>query len=172
MADFSVKQALSPTERTQVYAAFPTVAAADLEAVLRVLPTTGEMPAAGEESNPVVALFSADTEEVLLDGLLVRIPSRVYCAEPAAGAELALTSRQRVVLHCIYLRHHDGYVRQRRLEQLVAAPAESFTIPFTFSLLSDYVKEILEVIEDALLPALVAGYVSFIRENPRYWQRT
>jgi hypothetical protein len=76
------------------------------------------------------------------------------------------------LLQCIYLRHHNGYVRQRRLEQLFAAPAESFTVPFTFSLIGDYVKEILEVMEGALQPALLASYVEFIRENPTYWQRT
>jgi hypothetical protein len=172
MAAFPTTQGLSVKERAQLQAAFPAVAAADLEAVMRVLPTSKEVMAPDGKSYPVAALLSADAEEVLLGGLLVRIPGRVYFVEPAAGAEQALTSRQRVVLQCMYLRHHDGYVRQRRLEQLVAAPAESFTVPFTFSLLGDYVKEILEVVEGALQPELVASYVEFIRENPRYWHRT
>jgi hypothetical protein len=74
------------------------------------------------------------------------------------------------VLHSIYLCHHDGYVRQRRLEQLLATPVEAFTVPFTFSLIGDYVKEILEALEGALTPELLPVYIDFIRENPLYWQ--
>jgi hypothetical protein len=100
----------------------------------------------------VKALLSADAEEVLLAGSLVRVPGRVYFAEPVAGAEQVLTGRQQQVLHSIYLRHHDDYVRQRRLEQLLATPVDAFTVPFTFSLIGDYVKEILEVLEGTLTP--------------------
>jgi hypothetical protein len=92
----------------------------------------------------VKSLLSADAEEVLLAGSLVRVPGRVYFAEPVAGAEQVLTGRQQQVLHSIYLRHHDGYVRQRRLEQL----------------------------ESALTPELLPVYIEFIRENTLYWQRT
>jgi hypothetical protein len=163
MADLSVKQELSITERARLYAAFPGVAAADLEAVIRVLSLSREV---------LVPLVSADAEEVLLAGLPVSLPGRVYFAEPAAEAEQGLTNRQRLLLHSIYLRHHDGYVRQRRLEQLLATPIEKFSVPFLFSLIGDYVKEILEVLEGALTSGLLADFTEFVRENPRYWQRT
>jgi hypothetical protein len=171
MTDFLVK-GVSTTERAQLYAAFPTVAPADLEAVIQVLPTSREVALPGGKSYPVKTLLSADAEEVLLAGSLVRVPGRVYFAEPVAGAEQVLTGRQQGVLHCLYLRHHDGYVRQRRLEQLLAIPVEAFTVPFTFSLIGDYVKEILEVLQGALTPELLPVYIAFIRENPLYWQRT
>lgn len=121
MADLSVKQAHSPTERAQLYAAFPGVAAADWEAVLKVLPPSREVLVPGGKSYPVVTLVSTAAEEMLLGGLPVHIPGRVYFAEPAVGAEQLLTTRQRVLLPSIYLRHHNGYVRQRRLEQLYSA---------------------------------------------------
>nr|GFD59392.1 hypothetical protein [Tanacetum cinerariifolium] len=81
------------------YAAFPTVPSADLEAVIRVLPTSREVAAPGGKSYPVQALLSTNAEEVLLAGSLVRVPGRVYFAEPAAEAEQALTGRQQGVLH-------------------------------------------------------------------------
>ncbi|GAB3636020.1 hypothetical protein GCM10027422_16100 [Hymenobacter arcticus] len=172
MAASLVNPGLSEMEQAQISAAFPMVASLDLTAVMRVLPTTRQVQERYGNSYPVVTLLSSDAEEVRLSGLTVRLPGRVYFAEPLATDESTLPVRQQVVRHCIYLRHHDGYVRQRRLEQLLAAPYELFTVPFTFSLIGEYVKEILEVLDTALLSELLASYVGFIQENPRYWQRT
>lgn len=160
------------SELTPLYAAFPTVAPAELEPALRLLPLGKQVQNRDGKSYPVSHLISADAEAVVLAGVPVLVPGRVYFAEPPAGAELGLTTRQRVLLHCVYLRHHDGFVRQRRLELLLAEPAATFTVPFTFSLIGEYVQEILVVLADNITPALLASYVVFIRENPRYWQRT
>ncbi|TVT42740.1 hypothetical protein FNT36_01200 [Hymenobacter setariae] len=126
----------------------------------------------GEEV-PVSNLLSPDGYLLTWQGKQLELPYRIYFQEPALGAEQLLTDRQRQLLQCLYLRHHDGFVRQRYLQQLLAsAELEAFTTPFTFSLLSDYVQEILEVLAAHLAPALLPSYVRLIGENPRYWSQT
>jgi hypothetical protein len=147
-------------------ALFPAVAESDLQAVLATLPadTVTQLKVAGHYARLITWRGSA-----------LALPYRVYFPEVAPGQVASLTSGQRQVLHCLYLRHHNGYVRQCHLEALFALstgePAD-FTIPFTFSLLGEYVQEILEVLVQHLTPALEASYVQLIRENPYYWQQT
>ncbi len=145
---------------------FPSVAESDLRAVRALLPadTAQQLAATGQ---PLRLIAWRGTALVL--------PYRVYFPVPGAEQVRGLTSTQRQVFHCLYLRHHDGYVRQRHLEALLAlAPGElaDFTTPFTFSLLGEYVREIVEVLARHLTPGLEASYVRLIRENPLYWQQT
>ncbi|MDR3081774.1 MAG: hypothetical protein LBV60_12755, partial [Streptomyces sp.] len=93
------------------------------------------MPAAGLE--PVHPF------QVEVQGETVAIPSRIYNEEPEAGLERSLTGTQRLILHCLYSRHSDGRVRQRRLEQLVSS-SEPWVVPFVVQLAGEYVLEILE----------------------------
>lgn len=141
--DALLHQLLPGRERRQLAALFPTVVEGEVKAVLALLPwdTSGRL-ANGN-------LLSPDARLITWQGAQLALPYRVYFPEPAAGGLLRLTNRQRQLLHCLYLRHHDGYVRQRHLEALFAlsdgAP-EAFTTPFTFSLIGEYVREILEVL--------------------------
>lgn len=70
-------------------------------------------------------------------------------------------------------RHHDGYVRQRHLEPLVAEPGE-WVVPFVVQLLGEYVVEIHEAILARLLPILDRSadareaYRRFVAANPDF----
>jgi hypothetical protein len=144
---------------------FPTVAPADVQAVWAGIPLLKKSRLLSGEEIAAASLLSPDCQ--------LAIPCRVYFQEPAVAVEQQLTSQQRQLLGCLYLRHHDGFVRQRRLAQLLTASVqEPFTTPFTFSLLGDYVQEILETLAAHLTPALLVSYVELIRENPRYWSQT
>jgi hypothetical protein len=99
------------------------------------------------------------------------IPCRNYFNEPADEKETQLTALQKTILNCIYLRHHNGFVRQRRLEQLINRD-DYFVIPYTFQLLGEYVVEILEVLEAHVNSTTITNYVKFINENKKYWQQT
>lgn len=147
-------------------ALFPAVAESDLQAVLTML-----------SADTVTQLKVGDQHARLITwrGTALALPYRVDIPELAPAQVASLTSGQRQVLHCLYLRHHNGYVRQRYLEALFtlgAGEPADFTTPFTFSLLGEYVQEILEVLAQHLTPALEARYVQLIRENPLYWQQT
>ncbi|SHL01091.1 hypothetical protein [Hymenobacter psychrotolerans] len=84
-------------------------------------------------------------QEVLLLGQKLTIPGRVYSELPTEEAITTLSSSQQVILNCLFLRHHDGFVRQKCLEQLVDID-EYFIAPFVVHLLGEYVIEILFVV--------------------------
>jgi len=152
---------------------FPTVAQADVQAALACIPLRKGSRMASGEAIPLPDWLSPDSQLITWQGRQLELPYRVYFQEPAPGVEQRLTDKQRQLLHCLYVRHHDGFVRQRHLEQVLASgEPEVFTTPFTFSLLGDYVREILEVVAAHLAPPLLASYVRLIQENPRYWSQT
>ena len=150
---------------------FPSVAQTEVQAVLGLLPLEVSRQLVNSNSE---SLLSKECCLLTWNGMQLVLPYRVYFREPAADELHRLTSRQRQVLHCLYLRYYDGYVRQRHVEALFALSEglpEAFTTPFTFSLLGEYVEEILAVLAQQLTPALLASYVKLINENPLYWQQ-
>jgi len=169
----SVEQLASVQEIGSLGSLFPAVSPAEVLVVLALIPPEKKSRSATAEAWPLSRLTSPEAHLLTWQGARVAIPYRVYFQEPLPSAEQQLTGRQRQLLACLYLRHHDGFVRQRRLEQLFReGEQQAFTIPFTFSLLGDYVQEILEVLAAHLTPALLASYGEFIQENPRYWSQT
>lgn len=170
------KERLPDRDWQPLAALFPGVGANDVQAVLDLIPLdTSRKLANGQLLRPA-DFFSEETRRITWQETPLAVPYRLYVREPAPEAVQRLTARQRQVLHCLYLRHYDGYLRQRHREALFAVGAnsvlEAFTVPFTFSLLGEYVQEILEVLAANLTPALLASYVALIKQNPLYWQQT
>ncbi|MEU0332816.1 hypothetical protein [Streptomyces sp. NPDC006193] len=143
--------------------AFPSRLAGDVRSVLAVMPVGAILP--GEH-------FSVEVR-----GETVAIPSRIYSDEPDGGSEECLTETQRMLLHCLYSRHSDGRVRQRRLEHIVGS-SEPWVVPFVVQLAGEYVVEILEGIRHGLPGLDVPGsyqrrlYGEFIARNPAFFART
>ena len=106
-----------------------------------------------------------------LDNETLVIPYRLYFNEPDKEKERALTETQKAILNCIYLRHHDGFLRQRRLEQLVDT-SYYWTIPFLIQLLGEYVFEILVILDKHINDKNIHLYQKFIKENPKHWRLT
>jgi hypothetical protein len=102
---------------------------------------------------------------------------RIYNPEPPGEVEAALSTTQRTVLHCLYTRHHDGFVRQRHLQQIVASE-QPWIVPFVIQLIGEYVLEILINVRDALTDLDVQGssqqmrFGGFIAENPEFFELT
>ena len=151
----------SPRELSS--SAFPAELADDVQAVLAVMPVSRHRP---------VAPFS-----VIVQGQQVSIPGRVYNDEPSPESVAALSSRQRQVLHCLYSRHWDGWVRQRHLAQILSA-GDPWVIPFVVQLVGEYVLEILVDISEELRGLGATGdgcriaYGEFIVANPAFFART
>jgi hypothetical protein len=84
-----------------------------------------------------------------------------------------MAPRAQLALRCLYTRHHDGYVRQRNLDQVVSAP-EAWVVPYVVQLVGEYVVEIIEVIAAALPQLTVRGspqralYGRFAADNPAF----
>ncbi len=111
-------------------------------------------------------------QEIILNGQKLIIPRRVYFDNPNDIAENNLTFTQQTILNCIYLRHHNGFIRQQRLEKLIDNVDDDFVIPYIFQLLGEYVMEILEVADKHINDKTIENYLKFFIENPKYRQVT
>lgn len=96
------------------------------------------------------------------------MPYRIYFDEPDQVLEKGLTLREQSILHCIFLRHHNGYIREKRLKALMHID-EYWIIPFTIQCLGEYVYEILEIFDGHIDEKNLKSYQLFMVENPKYW---
>ena len=78
-----------------------------------------------------------------------------------------LTNLQKEILSSLYTRHHDGFVRERHLRQLLGVD-EPWLPPFVIRLLGEYVVEICELIADRVGAMPRDTYAKFAMENPDY----
>ncbi|MFI5527471.1 hypothetical protein ACIA8O_02835 [Kitasatospora sp. NPDC051853] len=143
--------------------AFPGELAAEAVGLIAVLPEARHR--------------SDHTFTVLVGGEDLAIPDRIYRSELPSSEVVSLTERQRLMLHCLYTRHHDGRVRQRHLAPLLTA-TEPWVVPYTVQLTGEYVLEILTDLRDGYRELLVPGsrgsavYGQFVVENPEFFART
>lgn len=82
------------------------------------------------------------------------IPYRIYHDPPALEALQALTPIQQMMLSCWYTRHHDGFLRQRHLDQVIGVPLPWVT-PFVVALSGEELVEPWVVVAEAHV--VVAG---------------
>lgn len=126
---------------------------------------------------PHAWLAPIDSFQVEVQGGVIAIPYRIYHGEPRPKAERSLRATQQVILHYLYSRHHDGYVRQRHLEQIVGE-GDPWVVPVVMQLAGEYVLEILDVINRRLAGLGVPYsaqrrlYGEFIVRNPALFART
>ncbi|WP_156121599.1 hypothetical protein [Alistipes sp. ZOR0009] len=151
---------------------FPSDLAADLKAVISILPLNQNSIKLCDGNIPYIKdLINSESINILLNGENLLIPHRIYFDEPDVYFENQLNRKQKIILNCIYLRHHNGYIRESRLKDLNEAN-EYWSIPFTIQLLGEYVFEILEVLDKHINNDTLENYCKFIEENPKYWKKT
>lgn len=138
---------------TTLASAFPAALTEDAAAVTALM-----QPARlGVTSSPWTVAVSGERVEVL---------GRLYNDEPEQSE--VLSPRQRTILQCIYTRNHDGYVRQKYVQQVIGS-TEPWVVPFILEVAGEYLPQILDDINQGL-PDLDL-YGQFIRDNPAYFDR-
>jgi hypothetical protein len=158
------------TDRLQ--SCFPQTLMADVNDVLNILPfSTNDVKLSNGQTYKVDNLIHPTFLTVQLDKEVLNIPYRLYFNEPEKEDEAKLTDTQKTILNCIYLRHHNGHLRESRLRKLLDKN-DYWIIPFTFQLLGEYVLEILEVLDKHINDINIDNYQRFAKENPKYWQQT
>jgi hypothetical protein len=143
----------------RLFKCFPDSLRDDVEVVMNVL--------SFDEGD----VISSGSYTVRFQDKTLEIPDRLYFDEPSEIQAAKLTDEQKTILNCLFLRHHDGYLRQRRLEQLCNR-SQAYIIPFTFQLLGEYVREILVVLDKHINEKTINGYLDFIRQNDKYFGQT
>ncbi len=152
--------------------AFPKHLEDDLKTVFSIIPfELNSIKFRDGSVHEIKNLINESKIKVKLGNEELEIPYRLHFNEPSKIQENKLTNRQKVILNCIYLRHHDGYLRERRLKELKNVQ-ESFSAPFTFQLLGEYVFEILEELYNQLNDTRLEQYKRIALENPKYWEQT
>jgi hypothetical protein len=136
----------------ELTASFPAVLAADVRVVQALL-----------RRPPWAGRFT-----VTLAAGVVDIP---YRAEIDGPIPQSLTPTQQLILACVQTRHHDGYVRQAHIEPLLGQRDE-WICPFVWTLLGEYVIEIVQQIADSADRLDHALYADFLARNPRFRELT
>lgn len=159
-------------EREKILNSFPATLKQDVEKVIEILPLNDHnVLLVDGQIHKVDDLIHPNEQVVFLNNEALKIPYRLYFNEPSADKEKLLSDLQKTILNCIYLRHHNGYIRQRRLEKLTDK-TDYFAVPFVFPLLGEYVLEVLVVLDRHINNQTVDDYIKFINENKKYWQQT
>ena len=158
-------------EKETILNAFPAGLRQEVGKVIEILPAEKSVLHADGQFYNMSDSINSYEQIMSLDKELLRIPYRIYINEPSLDNEILLSDLQKTILNCIYLRHNNGFIRQRRLELLINK-TDYFVVAFTFQLLGEYVMEILEVINKLINEKTLTLYVRFINENPKYWQQT
>ena len=91
-------------------------------------------------------------------------PYRVYNDDICDNIE-NFDLNQRIVLHCIYSRHYNGFIRQKQIENLLSLKIDFSTIPFIFKVCDEYVLEILNVVYSTLKNRDNSDFKKFCNQN-------
>lgn len=142
--------------------AFPKELTSDVSEIFKIIPL---------ETNFNFSLISSDSFDVITDGELLKIPTRIYFNEPKANDEKILTERQKDILNCLYTRHYNGYTREERLKKL-SNKQENWKTPFIVQLLGEYVYQLFPIIDKKVNEETLEFYQEFRRNNPKYWEQT
>lgn len=107
------------------------------------------------------------TYNAKINNTFLTIPERIYFSEPTSEN---LTTIQKYILDCIFTRHHNGFIRQKHLRNLLLC-TDYWITPFCFRLLGEYVKDILPDIK-VQIENNIENYLCFINENCELYNRT
>ncbi|SOC52136.1 hypothetical protein SAMN05660748_3966 [Blastococcus aggregatus] len=125
---------------------------------------------------PRATLEPAGQFDVEVAGERLVIPDRIYPVEVPDRYE-SWSATQRLIADCLYTRHHDGRVRERRA-RLIVEDLSPWVVPFVVHLVGEYVLEIVLAIDERLTHISTAGsaqqraYGTFAAANPRFLELT
>ena len=98
---------------------------------------------------------------------LIKFAYRNYYMDISDSYIEILTEQQKMILHCIYSRNCDGYVRQKHLKSLLLMDYKEWAIPYIVKICDEYVIEIVEMTYDILKNQDTASFKSFCNENKK-----
>jgi hypothetical protein len=118
-----------------------------------------------ETYNNVNIGTSEQTVQYYLDGAVIKFTYRIYYLDVPEQALDELSLQQEMILHCIYSRSCDGFVRQKHLKLLLLMDYDDWTIPYIVKLCDEYIIEILEMTYDILKERDTERIKRFCLEN-------
>lgn len=96
---------------------------------------------------------------------VIRFPYRIYYVDNSDEVTEYLSEQQKMILHCIYSRSCEGFVRQKHLRSLLLMDYEDWAIPYIVKICDEYVMEILEMTYEILKDQDTEKIKNFCSEN-------
>ncbi len=100
--------------------------------------------------NNVTIGVSDDIVEYFQDDNVIKFPYRIYYNDNSDEFIYSLNEQQKMIVHCIYSRSCDGFVRQKHINSLLLMDYEDWSIPYIVKICDEYVLEILEMTYEIL----------------------
>ena len=103
----------------------------------------------------------------LSSGESVSIPYRINISQDMFASYRSFSKTQEIIMHCIYSRSLDGFVREGHLKWLLNTGADCYewVKPYVVSLSGDYVMEIVEALYEKLDTEKMPEYRTFCKLN-------
>ena len=93
---------------------------------------------------------TVDQLEFFQNGKVIKFPYRIYYVETQDAILNTLPEKEKAVIHCIYTRSCDGFVRDKNIKALLSTDYPDWAIPYIVKVCDEYVVEILETVYDFL----------------------
>ena len=108
---------------------------------------------------------SQDAIEYSVSEQRIVFPYRFYYYDVADIEFNKLTPQQQMILHCLYSRSNDGFIRQKHIHSLLQMEYEEWAIPYIVKVCDEYVVEIIEMIYHILKGQDTRRFKQFCLEN-------
>ena len=92
-------------------------------------------------------------------------PDRLYSLEIPDKVISTLDNTEKIILHCLYTRSCDGYVREKHIKALLSQNYPDWAIPYMFKVCDEYVVEILQLVYEKLNGKNTDEFKAFCLEN-------
>lgn len=127
-------------KRKKIIYGFPKELHDDVLTVLKVIPKKAYVP---KDISYYVSTYILSSGEI-------HLPGQVYFYEPTIEDMYSLTERQQTILHCIYSRSHDGYMREKHITAILSTDLPEWTLPYIVKVCEESVIDILKVVYASL----------------------
>lgn len=98
-----------------------------------------------------VSIYVSKNEETYsLHCDTIIFPYRVYFIEPVNEIVAKLDDSKRLILHCIYSRSCNGYIREKHIKALLSIDFPDWSVPYILKVCDEYVIEILQLVYENL----------------------
>ena len=106
------------------------------------------------------------------NGVVIKFPYRMYYVDVSSVISDKLNSQQKMILHCIYSRSCDGFVRQKHVQSLLLSDYDDWAIPYIVKLCDEYIMEILEMTYEILKHQETDQIKKFCLENVQSFSKS
>ncbi|MCL2349899.1 MAG: hypothetical protein FWC67_00315 [Defluviitaleaceae bacterium] len=103
--------------------------------------------------------------EYFMNLVRIRFPYRLYAVEIEDSVFSKLEFTERMILHCVYSRSCNGFVREKHITALLAENSPDWTIPYIVKVCDEYVIEILQAVYENLKDRNTNKFKNFCAEN-------